>query len=160
MTMSPGWYPDQEGKPLEREWDGSKWTGASRPTPSPVPAPKPDKPELTLFGRILKYVGILAIVVFLFVGCVRLVTQAGGDDEYNGDNEYEAIAQCEARIEDLLKAPATADFNSTATGGGTWTVRGTVDAENGFGALIRSEYQCTVIANDGGTMSTRVDSFG
>lgn len=51
---------------------------------------------------------------------------------------------CEGAVGQNLKAPATAQYNSQASGSGPWRVVGTVDAENSFGALIRSEYQCTV----------------
>lgn len=103
----------------------------------------------------------------LVAGCVVIgaisagyAITAGGDDEYQSNTSYEAIAQCEAAIEERLKAPATADFNSTATGDGTWTVIGTVDAENGFGAMIRSSYQCSVIIDEEeDTARVRVDSF-
>lgn len=85
---------------------------------------------------------------------------SNGGDEYDMNNEREAAAQCEARIEKLLKSPATADFASTATGSGTWTVTGTVDAENSFGATVRATYQCTVVMHeDEGTATTTVDSF-
>jgi len=106
----------------------------------------------------MKYVSALlgvAILVTLFSSC-----QGGQKHEYDMDNPREAAAQCEARIERLLKSPATADFNSDATGGGTWTVTGTVDAQNSFGATVRANYQCTVVMNpDEGTARTTVDSF-
>lgn len=66
------------------------------------------------------------------------------------------MAQCESRIESLLKAPSTAEFDSQATGSGTWTVTGTVVAENSFGAMVRSSYQCTVVI-DGDRAFTSVD---
>jgi hypothetical protein len=164
MTMSPGWYPDQAGAPLEREWDGSKWTGATRPVAKPASAaPVKQKLELTLFGRVLALAGAMAGIILLVVAFVMLTPagDAGGgsSDRYDADNQYEAIAQCESRIERLLKAPATADFNSSASGGGTWTVTGTVDSENSFGAQIRSTYQCTVVNNGNGTLTTTVDSL-
>jgi hypothetical protein len=55
-----------------------------------------------------------------------------------------AIRACENAVEDMLRAPATAQFNSSASGDNPWTVVGTVDAENGFGATVRAEYECTV----------------
>jgi len=103
--------------------------------------------------------GLVVVIGLGFAGCIAL-TSMGGDDDYDMNNEYEAVSQCEARVEKLLKAPSTAQFDSSATGSGTWTVTGTVDAENSFGASVRSSYGCTVVMNnDEGTATTTVDYF-
>lgn len=58
---------------------------------------------------------------------------------------YEATKQCERFLEDRLKSPATADFDLTTTGGpATFTASGTVDSENGFGAMVRSDVTCKI----------------
>lgn len=57
----------------------------------------------------------------------------------------ESIVACENAVEQLLRAPATASFSSTASGTERVVVDGYVDSENGFGALVRSDYQCTVV---------------
>lgn len=61
-------------------------------------------------------------------------------------DKYDAQVMCEQFVEDRLKSPGSADFNdTTATGGGnTWHVTGTVDSQNGFGALVRSEFMCNM----------------
>lgn len=44
MTTPPGWYPDPGTPTVERWWDGTAWTGHTRPTATaqqPVPAPAP-----------------------------------------------------------------------------------------------------------------------
>jgi len=87
-------------------------------------------------------------------GCNAIL--AANREPYDANNEYEAIAQCEARVRERLRAPSTATFNLSATGSGTWTVIGTVDAENGFGAMIRSNVQCTVII-EGDRARVRID---
>lgn len=97
---------------------------------------------------------VLGVVVALIIGGI-VASSIGGT--YDPNNAAEAISQCEARIERELKSPATADFNSTASGSGTWTVTGTVDAENGFGATVRAKYQCTVVVNDDDTLTTKID---
>jgi hypothetical protein len=103
--------------------------------------------------------GCLVIVVAIIVlgVVVGVIGSMNQHDPYDPNNRLEAIAQCEARIEEQLKAPSTAEFNSDASGNGTWTVTGTVDAENSFGATIRSEYQCTVKVTGEDTLSTRID---
>jgi len=93
----------------------------------------------------------------ILIGVVASLIGGNRSDSSSNDNQYEAIAQCEARIERLLKAPSTAEFDSSATAsGGVWTVTGTVDSENSFGAMLRSNFQCTVeIHTD--TATTTVD---
>ncbi len=65
-----------------------------------------------------------------------------------------AYAMCQDFVKQRLKAPSTADFpwsyddKVAELGGGRWQVRGYVDAQNGFGAQIRSNFVCTVV--DGG----------
>lgn len=103
-------------------------------------------------------VGVMFAVLALVIGFS--LTSGGEDDDYDSNTSYEAIAQCEDAIKDRLKAPTTAEFDSTATGSGTWTVTGTVDAENSFGAKIRSSYQCSVIIDNAkDTAKVRVDRF-
>lgn len=58
---------------------------------------------------------------------------------------YGAEIQCERFLEDRLRSPGSADFSLTTTGGPTtFTSTGTVDSENGFGALVRSDVRCVV----------------
>lgn len=98
--------------------------------------PKPS----TGCGGCLVIIGA-AILLFLVV---TVVSGVNGDDGPREPDPYEAVLMCEKRVEDLLKAPTTAEFNLQATGSNPFTVRGTVDSENGFGAMIRSQVQCTV----------------
>ncbi|WP_182252855.1 hypothetical protein [Microbacterium esteraromaticum] len=100
---------------------------------------------------------VIALAVIIgFASC--LASSLRSNDGSNDD--IESIAQCEARIEKLLKAPGTADFDSStsARGSETWEVTGTVDAENSFGGKVRATYGCTVIMN-GDTATTTVDYF-
>jgi len=105
---------------------------------------------------VIGIVVALAVVIG-FAGC--MASSLRGNDEGNAD--IESIAQCEGRIEKLLKAPDTADFDSTtrARGPETWEVTGTVDAENSFGAKVRADYGCTVVMNGNDTATTTVDYF-
>lgn len=93
---------------------------------------------------------VALVVVIGFVGCVASSINSDRDP----NNADEAIAQCEARIEKLLKAPSTAAFASTATSDGSWVVKGTVDSQNGFGAMVQSSYQCTVDIHDDAATTT------
>lgn len=54
---------------------------------------------------------------------------------------------CAANIRDQLKAPATAQFNDPANptlAGASWLWESHVDAQNSYGALIRSPLRCKV----------------
>lgn len=71
----------------------------------------------------------------------------------------DVIRACQGWAKERLKAPATAEFPDGATASegppDTWAVRGEVDSENSFGALIRSGYRCTVVYHhDSKTVTT------
>ena len=56
---------------------------------------------------------------------------------------------CVERVTERLKAPATARFSARdrdneAQDGDRYLFTGTVDSENGFGALIRSDWGCEI----------------
>jgi hypothetical protein len=61
-----------------------------------------------------------------------------------------AWVACQEFVGKRLKAPSTADYQSYDKGGVTiktdssFTVRGYVDAQNSFGAKLRSTYTCEV----------------
>lgn len=83
------------------------------------------------------------IVAAVVIGGLSSMCSDGSDS--TGD-EYGAQSACEDWVKDQLKAPATADFGDedVSGGGGSWTVTGVVDAENGFGANIRTSWTCDV----------------
>jgi len=56
-------------------------------------------------------------------------------------------------VEARLKAPSTASFGDAKVvpmGGGEYLVSSYVDAQNAFGAMLRTHYDCTVRTTDGG----------
>lgn len=69
---------------------------------------------------------------------------------------------CQQFLEDRLTAPATAEYPSgysqytSSLGGGRFRVDAYVDAENGFGALVRTDFVCTVNyqGNDNGRLES------
>jgi hypothetical protein len=62
-------------------------------------------------------------------------------EEVPGD----ATHQAQTAIKDRLQSPSSASFLSSTTGishdGCRWTVSGQLDAQNGFGATLRSSYR-------------------
>jgi hypothetical protein len=142
-----GWYPLQDGLLGERYWDGENWTGdvrtsQERPnlgTTDGVPSQIPHKPKDRNYLPAL-IVGALLILVFVIIGA-----SSGG-----GTVESQVIKSCQDTVKSTLKSPATANFQ-TATAklkDKTWTINGTVDSQNSFGALVRSSYQCTMTESE------------
>lgn len=86
MSMKPGWYTDQGGEPLEREWDGQRWTGATRPRRESVasavgnglvsPADRSVWKSITstVWGRLLMYVVVPLGALLAFAQIAILAT--------------------------------------------------------------------------------------
>lgn len=74
------------------------------------------------------------------------LTGCGG----SGGDEDGAIAYCHQFVEQQLRSPDSADFPSfsdhavTEVGAQEWRVSAYVDAENGFGASVRTDWTCQV----------------
>lgn len=153
----PGWYQDPDRAHLERRWDGSQWTDQTRPRVQPSSSASGDE-ERDKKGEEQaddERTGCLALVSVAFVLAVLIgvCTTVFGDDERDGspqsDRRFAVQSVCEDFVKDRLKAPATAGFplnsdwtiNQTAD---TWTARSHVDAQNSFGAQVRTQFTCTV----------------
>lgn len=97
-------------------------------------APKRDIPKWQVN---LTAAAIIAAIALCAWGVSR-------DDESTG--EFTAQAVCEDFVRDRLKAPATAEFSNIKRSGSgpNWTVTGTVDAENLFGAKLRMNWSCSL----------------
>jgi len=92
---------------------------------------------------------IVGVVATLF-GAIFAV-DAFTDDAPAGDRDRSGGARraCQDFVRDRLKAPASADFSGPFStditrSGDRYTVDGTVDAENSFGAKLRYQYHCEV----------------
>lgn len=87
-------------------------------------------------------VGVIA--VFIIAGFSSGSSSQKYKDSY-GHDKYDAIAIAETKVKGQLKSPSTAKFckiseYTVSLSGDTWTVKGYVDAQNGFGATLRSDF--------------------
>ncbi|MCL1870998.1 MAG: hypothetical protein FWF90_11375 [Promicromonosporaceae bacterium] len=89
---------------------------------------------------------VVAIVVIGVPAACTAVLSMGGSGSDWTPTVTEARTVCEGWVKDQLKAPATAHFvDGSSTGSaGTYSISGSVDAENSFGALIRTDWTCTI----------------
>ena len=87
------------------------------------------------------------IKLFIAVLILSLLGNCSGGEDCDdyGHDRFQAWVDAKHVVEKRLKAPSTAEFcdfsdGSVSQDDNTWTVRGTVDAQNGFGAYIRADY--------------------
>ncbi len=96
---------------------------------------------------------IITFLVFTAVAVFAIVKCSCSEDEGSKVKVYdkiEALTHAQLYIEKQLKSPSTAEFESGADGvtkvnDTTFIVIGTVDSQNSFGAMLRSNYSCKVI---------------
>jgi len=95
--------------------------------------------------------GCLKVSLLIFGGIVALslIIQAfSGGFGGSGSGSGAAKRACHNTVESSLKSPSTARFSSSVSGHNTkednFLVEGTVDAQNSFGATVRSSFQCVV----------------
>jgi hypothetical protein len=95
---------------------------------------------------------VIILVIILGIGVICFALQFVGrsdKDVDRGPDDIGAYVVCQDFVEDSLKAPSTAKFasmsDSTITSTGwVYTVSSYVDAENSFGAMIRTDFLCKV----------------
>jgi hypothetical protein len=101
-------------------------------------------------------------VTIFFQGMVGLALLAGLGyggwvlmDRLAGQDERAAITACQNAVKMQLRSPASAIFPESSDAGysepihlsatdGSWMWNNYVDSQNGFGAMLRSEFFCTV----------------
>lgn len=141
----PGWYDNTDGQ--RQWWDGKAW-GPIAEKSDPVSAPSDQKPP----SSVAKGCGIGCLVILVIGALVGLASWfAASTPEAQAERDQElsivlAERACERAVRAQLKSPTTAEFSGTrgAGSGSSYTVTGSVDAENGFGAMIRNSFTCEV----------------
>lgn len=90
----------------------------------------------------------LAFVLFIVVSC-SIQMNSPENKGPKPPTELDARIACQDLVSKRLKSPSTAKFGGEDESlvSGTWTATGTVDSQNGFGAMIRGSYTCTMTFN-------------
>ncbi len=113
-----------------------------------------------------KLVTLTLLGVLMVLGLIA--GQCSGWSGSSGDGSvavtrFMAVSICEDAVKNRLRAPATAQFPDPLAipeSGNRWRVQGAVDAQNAFGALVRSDYECHAwLDADGDTVRGRVVSM-
>lgn len=132
----------------------------SEPAAKPKATKKPQKKKRGCMAIVL--------VTLIFFACIiGFALTSSSDSDQTGATGTRALVICKSIIERQLKSPTTADFGpsyetSVSTLGkenGTYQdayrVRGYVDAQNSFGAVIRTNYTCDISYNGGDWADSR-----
>lgn len=113
---------------------------------------------------------LLTVLLLLTVGACALFAMLGGGGSGGGGrpavtqpDKYGAWYVCTQQITGQLKAPSTAKFPrvtdtgviATTVDNQKWAITGFVDAQNGFGAMMRSAFVCEATHTSGTNWSVR-----
>lgn len=94
---------------------------------------------------VLVIVGVAVLVTVGLFAAVRLYNDSQKSPGGGGAADQKLISTCRDGVKARLKAPSTAQFSQESIAGMTetrWKVSGVVDAQNGFGAMLRQRYSC------------------
>ncbi|MBM0277797.1 hypothetical protein [Micromonospora tarensis] len=118
------------------------------------PAPAPSRPT----ARRWLWIAAAVLVVLAIAGGTAYALMPSDEDN--------AVEQCQTAVSAKLKSPATAKYADDVTVasedgnfGSYYEVTGEVDAENGFGALVRGDYRCKVNLEKDGSWLVTESSF-
>lgn len=151
-SRTSSWGADVKGGP---DWwlasDGRWYPPESKPGP-PVP-PQPPAPAASTKKKGCLRLALLGGLLIVGLLMLAAVFSSGDEGPERGDR-YGAFDVCTQVVKERLRAPATAKFPNPYEEDGEvrvssdfdkrWTVRSHVDAENGFGANIRTDWTCVV----------------
>lgn len=134
------------------------------PGPQPEePSEGAEKPEEPKYYGMTKRAHIITGIVFavVFLCCIGAIQGWFGESEpEEAPLSEQAQNVCYSEVLDRLKAPGTADLvdiSAYPDEGDAWVVTGAVDAENSFGATLRSDFSCTVHQSGDGWIIDSID---
>lgn len=107
------------------------------------------------------------IIIIAFVGLIAVALLSQAHDQSDSADPIGAWCMAEKFVRGNLRCPSTADFGwQTARecvayhGKGRYTATGWVDAQNGFGAMIRSRFVCKMTNAGDNWRCTSIDITG
>lgn len=117
---------------------------SSNPPASTTPAPK--KPDPLQQRNTLVGIGVIVLLCFI---CFLAFSSYDPPSEPK-NHATMAYIICQLYIENMLKAPSTADFPSSSStnirnlGNNVFEMYSYVDAQNSFGAMMRTNWYCKI----------------
>lgn len=135
------------GKDVSTEAASCPHCGAPNPVASAAAEPE-KKQEIGFVAGCLMVVMLFVIVVIFAAMCA----ESGDNTPEPEHSNTMAYVMCQEFVSRQLRAPSTADYpwmsadgvSSLHQGEGRYMVRGYVDAQNAFGATIRTNWTCDV----------------
>jgi hypothetical protein len=121
---------------------------SSAPDIKPASAQQSNVSKKARSSQSNSYVALIVMILVAALCCCVISTwDFGGNDQ---DLDTMAYILCQLYVEDQLKAPSTADFPASSLANireldnKVFEVRSYVDAENSFGAMIRTDFYCRI----------------
>lgn len=148
------WWKATDGR-----WYPPPATGDGEPPEAPSPKPDPVQQWGRRIGFGVFAVAMAAIVWAFIQGPEEPKSPAELAAEYR-PSAADAERMCRNDVSGKLKAPGTASFGDVRSrisgdyDDDQWTVTGWVDAQNSFGATVRSEWICQATHRGGGRWGT------
>jgi len=125
-------------------------------------AEKEEKKELGC-GAALVISLLLLLGVFVAIAVIERISPKYPKEKGPGwtfDEERKVYSAAKELVSDQLKAPSTASFPwmdyQVYRSGDDWTVLGYVDAQNGYGAMLRSNWKVEMIYTGRGWKAKKV----
>lgn len=106
-----------------------------------------------LFVSILFIGGIYAITAILSPKKIQQAIFFPVRYKAQSNEDYQIVLASQNYVKERLKSPSTAEFPNpysvilTATNYGHYIITSYVDAQNGFGASLRENYECEIVYN-------------
>jgi len=99
---------------------------------------------------------VFGFIVAAIIGVNSSRSGSSTKDALDGKGVF-AFTACKHAVAERLKSPGSADFQSVFqvapayAGNGQYFIRSYVDSQNGFGAVLRTPFDCVAETKDGET---------